>query len=327
MMPRDWPTDAALDMPAEDYHRTKALSASGAWTLAEDCPAKFLWQSPWNPLWQPAAKTEFDIGSGAHLAVLEPARFAAATVIVDADNYRSHRAQEARDDARAAGKVPLLPHQLDIVQAIRGSILAHPIAAQAFADGGDPEVSLFWRDAGTDVPCKLRVDWLSPHGRWQVDLKTAASANPAKWRDQAYRLGYHARAAWYIEGGEAALGFRPEEYWFVVVEKEPPWLVSVIALDEAALEWGRIVNRRACELFARCAQSGDWPGYREPDAKKDRAFRIGLPPWALYQLQDRAETGAFGAALAPARRSAGAVDPSLARVAARLYSPNPEASA
>ena len=46
-------------MPVTAYHAMRALSASGAWLLAEECPAKFLWRSPWNPLFEPAAKTAY----------------------------------------------------------------------------------------------------------------------------------------------------------------------------------------------------------------------------------------------------------------------------
>ena len=271
----------------------RALSASGAWLLAEECPAKFLWRSPWNPLWEPEARTEFDIGIAAHLAVLEPKRQADSIVLIEAGDYRTSRAREARDAARAEGKVPLLPYQFDIVRAIAGSIRAHPIASQAFR-GGEAEVTLTWRDRETEVPCKARPDYLPSHGRWLVDLKTAASANPRTWRDQAYRLGYHARAVWYLDSAEIVLGQAPEEYWFVIVEKEPPYLVSVISFNEEALAWGRIANRKACALFASSAAANDWPGFREPGANRDRAFRVGLPPWALYQLQDRDEVGEFG---------------------------------
>lgn len=314
--PQRDPPRVIRDLPATQYHALHALSASGAWILEEDCPAKFLWQSPWNPQYEREETTEFGIGTAAHLAVLEPARFAEATLLIDAANYKGGKAKDERDTARAAGIVPLLPWQLDIVQAIARSIQADPIAVEAFT-GGDPEVTLTWRDAGTGVPCKARVDWLPRHARWLVDLKTAASANPVKWRDPAARLGYYARAAWYIDGAEAVFGKRPEEYWFVVVEKEPPWLVSTIALDEAALEWGRMVNRRALDLFAACAARGEWPGYRDPGSDRDRAFRVGLPNWAIYQLQDKTEAGALGPVKPSARP-----DPKLLRAAERMLAPD-----
>src|SRR5438874_1694876 len=202
------------------------------------------------------------------------------------------RAREARDAARAAGLVPLLPYQVDIVRAIAGSIRAHPMASEAFR-GGEAEITLIWPDPDTGIPCKARPDYLPAHGHWIVDLKTAASANPRSWRDQAYRLGYHARAAWYLDGAEAVLGQVPEAYWFVIVEKEPPYLVSVVSFDNDALVWGRTANRKACERFAVAAVADDWPGYRDPGQNHDRAFRVGLPPWAIYQLQDREEAGEF----------------------------------
>src|ERR1044071_8071818 len=88
-------------VPAIDYRALQALSASGAWLLAEECPAKFLWRSPWNPLYQPEAKTEFDIGVAAHLAVLEPGHQAHSIVVIEAGDYRSSKARDARDAARA----------------------------------------------------------------------------------------------------------------------------------------------------------------------------------------------------------------------------------
>ena len=279
-------------LPAAEYYAVRALSASGAWLLSEECAAKFLWKSPWNPLYEPEQKSEFDIGVAAHLAVLEPGRQADSIVLIEAGDYRTAKARDARDAARGEGKVPLLTYQLDIVRAIAGSIRAHPIAAAAFR-GGEAEVTLTWRDRETGVPCKARPDYLPAHGSWLVDLKTAASANPRSWRDQACRFGYHVRAAWYLDGAQIVLGQAPAEYWFVIVEKEPPYLVSVIGFDEEALSWGRVANRKACEMFARAAAMNDWPGYREPGQNHDRAFRVGLPPWAIYQLQDREAAGEF----------------------------------
>src|SRR4029077_10368897 len=126
--------------------------------------AKFLWRSPWNPLYLPEAKTEFDIGGAAHLAVLEARHQADSMVLIEAGDYRTMRAREARDAARAQGKVPLLPYQLDIVSAIAGSIRAHPIASEAFV-GGEAEVTLIWHDPETGVPCKARPDYLPAHRR------------------------------------------------------------------------------------------------------------------------------------------------------------------
>ena len=90
-------------LPATDYHATHALSASGAWLLAEECAAKFLWRSPWNPLYVPEGKSEFDIGVAAHLAVLEPERQVESIVLIEAGDYRTTKAREARDAGSGSG--------------------------------------------------------------------------------------------------------------------------------------------------------------------------------------------------------------------------------
>src|SRR5438045_255362 len=151
-------------LPAVDYHAMGALSASGAWLLVEECAAKFLWRSPWNPLYVPEAKTDFEIGVAADLAVLEPERQAESIVLIEAGDYRTTKAREVRDAARAAGKVPLLLYQFDIVRAIAGSIRSHPIASEAFA-GGEAEVTLTWSDPETGILCKAGPDYLPANGR------------------------------------------------------------------------------------------------------------------------------------------------------------------
>ena len=75
-------------LPALEYHAVRALSASGAWLLAEECAAKFLWRSPWNPLYVPEAKTDFDIGVAAHLAVLEPER-QGESIVASSSRYKT----------------------------------------------------------------------------------------------------------------------------------------------------------------------------------------------------------------------------------------------
>src|SRR5438477_11602559 len=153
----DWAASARRisGLPAVEYHAMRALSASGAWLLAEECAAKFLWRSPWNPLYVPEAKTDFGVRVAAQLAVLQPERQADSIVLIEAGDYRTTKAREARDAARAAGLVPLLPYQVDIVRAIAGSIRAHPIASEAFA-GGEAEVTLIRPDPVKGMPSTSR---------------------------------------------------------------------------------------------------------------------------------------------------------------------------
>ena len=293
-------TDARIvrGMPEAEYHDIRALSASGVWALSdvnEGCPLKFWLQSPWNPDREPFNATHFDIGKAAHLAILEQERAADAVVVHGFDDYRTKEARGVRDAAYAAGLTPLKPVEWAQVQRMREAIMADPLARSAFTGDGEAEVTALWTDRDYNVHRKARADRVLDGGRILVDLKTARSAHPIGFARAIWDHGYFARAAWYLDGWEAATGRRPEEYWFVVVESKAPHLTAVHKLPEASLEWGRIINRQGVAIFADCMTRGEWPGYRPPGARGPRAFVTGLPTWATYQLHDAMEGGSFKA--------------------------------
>lgn len=281
-------------MPMSEYQAMKALSASGCWALAdinEGCPLKFWLDSPWNPAREPINTTQFDIGKAAHLAVLEPNLLMERVVPHDFDDYRSKEAKRVRDESYEAGKIPLKPDEWAIVAGIRDAIESDPLARGAFVGEGQSEVTAVWRDQDYGVPCKARADRVLDGGRILVDLKTATSAHPIGFGKALWEHGYFTRAAWYLDGWEAATGQRPDEYWFVVVEKKPPYLTAVHKLPEQDIEEGRIINRIAVATFDACMSRNDWPGYRPVGANRPRAFVTGLPSWAKYRLNDMMEAG------------------------------------
>lgn len=78
-----------------------------------------------------------------------------------------------------------------------------------------------------------------------------------------------------IAGVEAA-------FVHVVQETVPPHLVSVVQLDAEALQVGAEQAHRARSLYARCQETGRWPGY------PPTVHSVHLPGWYLAQ-HDMAE--------------------------------------
>ena len=103
-----------LDMPMADYQALRALSAGGAHMLVEECPARFWHDSPWNPDRIAETAAHFDVGTGLHLAVLEPHALAERIVAVPVDTYATKVARDLRDEAYATGKTPLKPKELEL---------------------------------------------------------------------------------------------------------------------------------------------------------------------------------------------------------------------
>lgn len=257
------------ELPADLYHAHPALSSSGARKLLPPyCPALFKWHRENQ---QPPSRV-FDFGHAAHKMVLG---IGPILSIVQAENWRTKAAQEARDDAYAAGEVPLLQAEFDTVQAMATVLSRHP-AATMIMQPGKPEQSLFAKDEATGVMLRARIDWLpdADDGRMRiVDYKTTASAEPAAFARSVARYGYFQQAAWYIDIVRA-LGLADEvEFVFIGQEKVEPHIVQAYRLDDFALKIGRRLNRDAIELFAQCTKTDTWPTY------SSEIEELSLPAW------------------------------------------------
>ena len=250
-----------------DYHADRvSLSSTGARKLLA-CPARFRWdrdnQSP--------PSKAFDIGRVVHTLVLGEG---GDVVVVDAENWMTKAAKEQRAAAYEAGATPLLASEYDAALAMRDAVMAHPVAAELFAEGA-AEQSGWWNDEPTGITLRFRPDWLGNLGAWPVcgDLKTTVSADPADFGRSVAKFGYNLQAAWYL-AGLAAHGIDDARFLFVCVEKTPPHPVSVIELDAEAIDQGRIDMRRAIDLYRHCLDTDTWPAYG------DGVHTISLPPWA-----------------------------------------------
>lgn len=269
------PTGGAVvaDMPHDAYLAHPALSASGAKLLIQPGgPARYR-----HRLTHPQPPSDaFDLGHAAHLAVLG----AGPTIdVVDAPDWRTKRAQTARAEARAAGRVPLLVADVQRVADMAAALRAHPIASRVLhADTGDPEVSLFWHDPEYDVDRRCRVDWLrraDGNGRLLlVDYKSCDSAAPDAIDRSVGNYGYHLSGAWYRDL-IVGLGLaRSVPVLLVFQETSAPYLVHVVELDDVWLRIGQEQTRRALSIFRECTESGRWPGY-------EGITLSSPPPWVV----------------------------------------------
>lgn len=279
--PTPLPPGVYDQLPAEDYHRQPALSSSGARKLLPpSCPALFRH----GQLHGRPPKRVFDLGHAAHALVLG---CGPELVEVDAKDWRTNKAKDAAAEARERGAVPLLPDEYAEIRAMAAALREHPWARALFdPERGRPEVSLFWRDQESGVDRRARLDWLPdpiPGERMIIpDYKSTVCAEPGELRRHAYKFGYHQQAPYYLDGVEATELAANAAFVFVFQEKTAPYLVTVVELDIVAMNLGRELNRRAIDLYARCARRGEWPGY------SNEIELVPLPGWAerAYEMGD-----------------------------------------
>ena len=256
-------TKGIHDIPAAVYHADPcpepSLSSSIAKLLCLSS-ARHAWYA--HPRLNPAARPEeeerFDIGTAAHALLLEGE---AAVEIIDAKDWRTNAAKDARDAARAAGKIPLLTNVWADVQAMvasaRGQLERHLDGGDEMFAYGQPERTLIWQEDG-NVWCRARLDWLR-HAAID-DYKTSASANPDAWSLTLFSMGFDIQAAWYLRGLKAVTGAEAT-FRFAVQETYPPYALSVVGLGPDALMLAEKKCLYALETWRECLRTGEWPGY------------------------------------------------------------------
>ena len=287
---------AYADIAAEDYHGNinllpePSLSSSGAKMLLEKSPLHFWHSSPMNPARVEQTKPHFSVGKAAHDRILLEGRWQdhyhvtpegfsrGATVKFAADI-------EALQEAEEAGKTILRAQDAAVVDAVVAAVQANEFAKLALSNGVTEE-TLAYQDALTGVWLRARPDF-RPNSipqkrdvRVLSDLKFVAPSNasPAGFAKAVNDCGYHQSAAFYWDAIKAVYDIEPTHWLHVVVEKEAPHCVALYELPAEDIQRGRMLNRRAINLFARCLDEGRWPGYA------DDPLPVGLPHWARQRI-------------------------------------------
>lgn len=236
-----------------------------------------------NPRHQNDESEKFDLGSAFHALMLGSG---AEVAEIDAKDWRTQAAKDARDAARAAGHIPMLTAQAArarrMVERVRAQVQENEEAREAFA-GGVAERSIIWRE-DNGIWCRARLDWIPERGSAFPDLKsTEASASPDQWgRSVMFNTGCDIQDAFYRRGIQK-LGIKADPYLlFVVAELDEP--DHLIATHRCGLAASAIADRkvdRAIQLWKVCLERNRWPAYRQETAWQDP------PPWHDQQWADR----------------------------------------
>lgn len=288
-------------MPAETYHADAVASEC---SLSASMAESYIAATPMharekcarlNPDYEREDKTSFDIGSAFHAYMTGTG---SAVHRVEADGWTTKAAREERDAARERGMTPLLADQHDrLMRMVRSARLQ--LRASGLGDvfeAGVCEASAFWRSGG--VWNRARPDATLFEERIVYDLKsTAELADPDKWTKRSYGFGVDVRAAHYLDGMDVLHpGPTPWRYRFVVVEVKPPHGLSIVELDEAALEIGRRKIKAARDLHRECLAADRWPCWPAAVAV------MQPPPWEMERWLNREVRDADRRAATPSRR-------------------------
>jgi len=275
-------------IPMADYLAIEALSSGACKALATGSP--YAWRNRVE-----TASPAMSLGTLAHLAILEPDRFAAAVVQPNVD-LRTNAGKESlvewlvgivgeplvlppewaavgtvldlylkelRPRLAASGLAVLTAEQRDLCQGMRDAVMARcaeddKMDAAVNSDGMN-EITGIVTDPEYNIPVKVRPDRLLSGAPIVVSLKTTQSVGEREYRRTALAYGWNVSSAFYCRALESITGER-HKYVEIAVESAPPHDVMICEYLGDVAEWGESAMRQGMETYRRCTESGIWPG-------------------------------------------------------------------
>lgn len=274
-----------ITIPSEIYHLDKcsdappSLSNSIAKVMLAKSPLHaFLAHPRLNPDYEGNDEsTKFSIGTAAHALLLEGAD---RMEVVDAKDWRTNAAKEARDNAFLSGKTPVLTHQYDEIQKmVRQAILSiHGSLGIMLQNDGQSEQTIIWQEG--DIHCRARLDWLSNDRKIILDYKTTDISSPDAWMRSIGSNGYDVQDAFYKRAVRAEFGIDAQMI-FVVQETAAPYACYFIGLTPSWEAVGQAKVSRAMDMWAECMKRGEWPAYER------RVMWAEPPAWAMAEAEEK----------------------------------------
>ena len=242
----------------EQYHLGPGLSKSGMSRLLRS-PLHF--KTP-----QKETQALFD-GEAFHVGFLEPERFDAEYVILPDDccpgsgTGMKSRKEAFEANVAAKGQTIIKQETFDMIQGMKESAWKHPLVPELLQDG-ESELSAYCYDpVYPHILTKIRMDWLNKGKRIIVDLKSTRDCREWSFTKEAYDYNYDIQAAHYLYTITQITKIEHTDFYFICVDKEPPYSVMVYKASEAFIQEGLIKRQKAIEIYKNCLEAQDWPGY------------------------------------------------------------------
>ncbi|HEX3161147.1 MAG TPA: PD-(D/E)XK nuclease-like domain-containing protein [Pseudolabrys sp.] len=301
-------------MPFADYLTLPAFSAGVCHRLLSECPKAAWFDSHLNPGRPRDDTNASDAGTIAHAIILEGSM--AGVVVIDPEDHPADKSgnipdgwtnksiRAARDQARLAGKTPVLLTAMLEIEAMVDSahnfidslMRTEPAIYEAFVStGGDSELSCLWDDDG--LLCRMRPDRISKDRRLIVDIKTTGrSAEPDAFGRTLGPMGFRMSASFYRRGCRSLFNTSPD-YVFLVIEQNAPYLCSLVGADPSQLALGDEQVESGLREWRKCVAENNWPAYPNrvayPELRahevawwQERQAQYGIP-YDVAQLFER----------------------------------------
>ena len=277
-------TTMLAHVDAANYHAdpciAPSLTASIAWVLVNQSPLHAWSQHPRFGGSPSAPTVATERGDLMHALLLGRGK---ELEIIRADDYKTVAAREARDAARAAGRVPVLEERYADAESACRIITGRLDELDVKLNPKKSEIGMLWLDRtsdGSDVQCRALIDnFTSPT---EYDVKTIGRATREAITAAITDYGAHVQRAAYRRGLELNypnIAKRLQQR-LLFVETSPPFDVVPVRLSAAFIELGETLWQRALDTWSACVREEYWPGV----LGEDDVMIADAPAWYVKRF-------------------------------------------
>lgn len=245
-------------------------------------------RSPLHYLYYKANKMEptdaMIFGAAFHCFILENEKFSNHYFTINPDErpekdktMTSKLNQAWKDEIITAnkGKQLISAIDLDTISRMNDSLQRCTPAIELMSELSDVETPLEWMDTETGLPMYGRMD--GKGSDFSIDLKTCLNASNEQFTRDAFNSDYPRQAALYVDGRQETEG-KATDFYFICIEKNPPYAVSVQKCSLQFLSHGRLQYVTLLNDFVRWNEAGrPVAGYEWKN--KQGYFDLNLPSW------------------------------------------------
>lgn len=223
-----------------------------------------------------------NFGSALHCYILERNLYDIKVAVAPVVDKRTNqgKAAWAAFQIESDGKIIITEEEAMAIEEIGKKVMSYekdgkPFLKDILLNNGYPELAMFWRDEDTNTLCRAKADYIH-HKKVLVDLKTTQDASPRGFARSIAKYGYHRQAAMYLWGASEITGHKYTDFYFIAVEKEPPYAVAVYKASQSMIEQGYREIKKALADLDSCVVKGEFYSYQVNGPEE-----INLPAWAI----------------------------------------------
>lgn len=285
-------------MTFEEYKALKALNQSGMKLLLES-PRKY-WDEKVNPnppkiKRQPAQQRVLDYGTALHSLILMGIEPYKQPPTINEKTAQGKKDLKELKKQLPEGQLIFKEEYIDTVFEMAESIYEDEAAMAILRNEGGRHLveqnlafDYQFGPLPTDtIPCKARLDIIKQHGNkvHLCDLKTSHTVSPEGFARNAFNMGYHVQAAFYIHAAASVLdldvGQVDQEFSIIAVQSARPYLCRVSSYGEKDIRQGQRAVDEAVRLYLKYQHMEDrWPSFDvEDETERGKPALLEIPVW------------------------------------------------